>query len=255
MNLTLTQVVALASRGRAWLGTADSPPELYPAHPAFAALTSLSFDRPQPSQLPPLPADMSTTGSWYAALREQGAVEIGMTVWSGDGRIADHIGVSFMGYELWGVVVRYAELLEVWVPHYEPVKLTMHGHVAGPRPPLPAFDHVYRNFGNVLMAAQAFAAEVQEHRWAEVFGAARALLDPATPLPPDPAELLPDDGYSAEARRLLAAARSAYVFGGMGSWNDLGFEGAVQERYDRLSRDLFGTVLIAIASAVNSPIS
>ena len=41
------------------------------------------------------------------------------------------------------------------------------------------------------------------------------------------------------AAQLLGAAQSAWVFGGMGSWNDLGFEGEDQALYDRLSEELY----------------
>jgi hypothetical protein len=38
----------------------------------------------------------------------------------------------------------------------------------------------------------------------------------------------------------------------MGSWNDLGFSGEAQARYDRLSEELFQLFNQAIATAANS---
>jgi len=54
------------------------------------------------------------------------------------------------------------------------------------------------------------------------------------------------------AEGLLDAAQSAWVFGGMGSWNDLGFEGAEQIEYDRVSQQLFAVLNEAIQLAANA---
>lgn len=51
---------------------------------------------------------------------------------------------------------------------------------------------------------------------------------------------------------LLDACQSAWVFGGMGSWNDMGFDGAEQSEYDRVSEQLFAVLNEAIQSAANS---
>jgi len=54
------------------------------------------------------------------------------------------------------------------------------------------------------------------------------------------------------AQQLLAAAQFAWVFGGMGSWNDLGFDGDDQHRYDDLSEHLYMLLVAAICSATNA---
>jgi hypothetical protein len=54
------------------------------------------------------------------------------------------------------------------------------------------------------------------------------------------------------AKALLDAAQSAWVFGGMGSWNDLGFEGADQAEYDRVSQQLFTVLNETIQVAANA---
>jgi hypothetical protein len=54
------------------------------------------------------------------------------------------------------------------------------------------------------------------------------------------------------AEGLLDAAQSAWVFGGMGSWNDMGFEGADQAEYDRVSQQLFTVLNDTIQNAANA---
>lgn len=54
------------------------------------------------------------------------------------------------------------------------------------------------------------------------------------------------------AIQLLSAAQSAWVFGGMGSWNDLGFDGEDQATYESLSEALYSAVNRAIVAATNA---
>lgn len=55
-----------------------------------------------------------------------------------------------------------------------------------------------------------------------------------------------------DAKQILGAAQAAWVFGGMGSWNDLGFEGRAQDEYTVLSDELFSLLNQAICEAANS---
>lgn len=56
----------------------------------------------------------------------------------------------------------------------------------------------------------------------------------------------------ARAAQVLQAAQSAWVFGGMGSWNDMGFEGEIDAEYRRVSDNLFTAVHEAIIAAANA---
>jgi len=53
------------------------------------------------------------------------------------------------------------------------------------------------------------------------------------------------------AESMLDAAQSAWVFGGMGSWNDMGFDGEEQHEYEAASDQLFTAVNNAICAATN----
>jgi len=65
-------------------------------------------------------------------------------------------------------------------------------------------------------------------------------------------DLLIEENYPLKARQVLAACQTAFVFGAMGSWNDMTYEGKTQERYDKLSNALFSTIMKSICTAVNS---
>jgi len=64
--------------------------------------------------------------------------------------------------------------------------------------------------------------------------------------------LAPDGFLSIEVIAILDAAQSAWVFGGMGSWNDMGFDRDEQKEYERVSEQLFQTVTEAIVAGANS---
>ncbi|HEY0977030.1 MAG TPA: hypothetical protein VGE21_06125 [Flavobacteriales bacterium] len=60
--------------------------------------------------------------------------------------------------------------------------------------------------------------------------------------------------YPEDLQRLFIAASRAWVFGGMGSWNDIGFsEEEVTRRYDQVSAELFSAVNGALVAATNEP--
>ncbi len=64
-------------------------------------------------------------------------------------------------------------------------------------------------------------------------------------------DLAPEGCLPPLAKCLLDACQTAWVFGGMGSWNDLVFEGAEQEVYDRVSERLFTALKDAIYAGTN----
>jgi hypothetical protein len=65
-------------------------------------------------------------------------------------------------------------------------------------------------------------------------------------------DIVPPGWYSLQAEQLLAAASNAWVFGGMGSWNDLGFDGEENKIYEDLSSKLYSIINESIETAVNS---
>ena len=137
----------------------------------------------------------------------------------------------------------------IWSTTY----LRTSSHVVLPPPNQPPIPEVSKRLLNALEEIHAFANEVRADPFAKLFGDAIADLRSASP----PASGYSDDifRYGAPglpARRLFAAASAAWVFGGMGSWNDLGFEGKTEVRYIALSDMLFWTLVDAIVAATNS---
>ncbi len=110
-------------------------------------------------------------------------------------------------------------------------------------------DALQSNLGEI----EAFARGQKLFNFAYCFRSALEALESDDPIAlsysPD---IVPPGFLGVEARRILVAAQKAWVFGGMGSWNDLGFEGEDQKRYDCLSRELYALCNLALMAAANS---
>jgi len=65
-------------------------------------------------------------------------------------------------------------------------------------------------------------------------------------------DLAPPGVLPAPAARLLDACQSAWVFGGMGWWNDQSFEGEARGEFDRVTQEHWTAVCAAIVAAANA---
>lgn len=65
-------------------------------------------------------------------------------------------------------------------------------------------------------------------------------------------DLVPDNYYSLIAQQILSACQSSWVFGGMGSWNDMSFEGKNKIIYEKVSEKLYKDISNSIVCAINS---
>ena len=99
-----------------------------------------------------------------------------------------------------------------------------------------------------------FAFKQNLQSWGEQFEKSKATLDSLTPEKNYyHNDLIPIDNYSLIAKQIIYSAGSAWVFGGMGSWNDLGFESIEDNAiYDRLSEQLYSNINEAIIAGINT---
>jgi hypothetical protein len=97
-----------------------------------------------------------------------------------------------------------------------------------------ARKHDLENFENAF--DKGYAALYSENPFSEVYHK----------------DISPKDFLVLEANQLLATSQAAWVFGGMGSWNDMGFDGRDQKEYEKLSDDLYNLQNESYLVAVNS---
>jgi hypothetical protein len=125
-------------------------------------------------------------------------------------------------------------------------------HVAPPEA-LPAersLKAIEAELRDSLYAIAAFAADCAPD-WESSFRDALALLDGQAEKAVRDA-LAPDGLLSQEAERPFEACRTAWVFGGMGSWSDGGFTEGQAEEAERLGARLFALLQEGLAAAANS---
>lgn len=123
----------------------------------------------------------------------------------------------------------------------------------GPAPDDPRlFGNNMEEFKDVLQKIEIFANEIKFKNFAEIFRASYDYL--ANEDEPEGADFMKKDfpGISNEALKMLMAASRADVFGGMGSWNDVGYEEDKDEEYHRLSGILYAQIQKAVMFAVNN---
>lgn len=116
-------------------------------------------------------------------------------------------------------------------------------------PPVNPTDLI-RRFAASLMESGDLARRHGMDWFAKAFDNGRAALD-GKPIDAVGYDLAPDAILTPDARRLLAAVQASWVFGGMGSWNDVGFEGADREIYLRSSQELYRALNEAVIVAAN----
>lgn len=101
----------------------------------------------------------------------------------------------------------------------------------------------------ILREAEVLARRLDAENFAACFADALSALDGKAG--PD-RDLARYADLAPEALALLAAVSSAWVFGGMGSWNDIGAPEALQGDYERVSEGLFVALCRSISAAANS---
>ena len=102
-----------------------------------------------------------------------------------------------------------------------------------------------------LQEIHAFSEKHQCDSFSELFSSGIASLD-RSGRHGYHQDLAPAGLLSPEAGAILDACQSAWVFGGMGSWNDLFFDGQDKKDYEQVSEQLFLAMTAAIQAAANS---
>ena len=268
MNGELAQVICLASYGSSWLahdGHSD-PPALDRENSTFKFVGSLGFHLAAGSPGEEFHAD--TVTDWLRRLRDREVRRLWLVIpeakpVTGLGHpVGEHMLAGFANAGRWGLAAtgerqheiwraswavgdRAAPEHRIWAVHYQGAYLD---EVVPQRPDVRS---AHEQLARALEAAHEFAARQHLDPWPAWFE--RALAS-SRDIPYHP-DMLPPD-YTSEAHQLAAMAARAWVFGGMGSWNDLGFEDkAVQAEYDEVSRNLYAAVLLAMLASVNQDLS
>ena len=239
MNGPFAQLVCLATYGRRWLAApyAEWPPDPHLGNSTFRYVSSVRF---RGGRL------WNDVPSWLEGLRDRGAKALWLDVVTD--RMPDGIGFANGDAGTWALVAKTESGQERWHARWEHLQGARDGRTwsveytgtgSNVAVPVPALDVAEATLRAALDESETAARDLGETGWAEWFAQARdangAFRFHPDMVPPD----FPDD-----RRRVAAMAEQAWVFGGMGSWNDAIGDAPVAHR-------LYGAILTAFAAAVN----
>lgn len=266
MNGITAQTVALVSHAGAFLSGRIADPSVVPANSTLQYVSDVRFSRYASKDAASGTLVAPDGGAWLEFLKSAGVSRVWYIVFRWDRQdMPEHTAAGFANAVPVAVQTDHpGGRYELWYPNWT-------AEQGAPKPwsieyrslafdrshviRTPSLAQVAAQLREALTAARGFA-EAHCHpgdAWPQVFARALAVLEAGGPVELTPPDVLPAEGYRVEARRLLAAAGGADVFGGMGSWNDMGWSDAkVQRRYGEVTARLYEAVKLATVTATNS---
>jgi hypothetical protein len=271
MNGPLAQVVALTCYGNAFLG-GHGMPKFSPQNSTCQFCDSIKFVQLKKPLLglgkvkEVLVAN--TPDAWIADLRKRDATTIRLTrAPQNNPQISDRMSAGFVGGSgtwmmevlrsngrsefwaaRWNVWNKDAPERRIWRVTYGLIREGRTIQYRGR-----TLSDVKRDFKLSIETIHAFS---EQKKCGEGFtkcfaDALKALDDPAVDVGYHKDLAVPEQ-LTPEATSILKASMSAWVFGGMGSWNDMGFDGATEKEYEKVSDSLFNIVNEAVEVATTS---
>jgi hypothetical protein len=265
VQLPILRSLALVAIGNAALAGRDVS-DFYPGDPLFSHTASLDFMTPR--EKGPLAHVASGPAAWLEKLQKRHCR--GLRLHNAPmrqnqklGHIDERMLVGMVGGgPRWMIETVYPERSELWEgfdrvgnQNAPDKKIWLSAYVL-----LGEADSAERmdtdiagaavDVRDALLSIEAVARAMPGAPFADVFVAARSALEGQDL--PYPLEFLRFTDLSPEATRLLKAAGRAWVFGAMGSWNDVVPEAALKARYDSASQTLFTALQRAVLVVANS---
>ena len=269
MNPELAQLIALAAHGTAWLRSSvrSLPPALDTKNSAFRNVR-VRFELRSAVHTEPLTA--TTVAEWLQQLLARNVDRIMLAPIGADERdgehqpLAPHLMVAFAGGAQWRFLVTSPVSLELWTARWRNRRSVLEGtywsealfessaHSERVAPRYLDVVGATNRLNGSLREAADFARTRDLEPWAQQFELALKRGTDTRPTLPTHRDILPED-HPDSAKRLLAEALEAWVFGGMGSWNDVVITGDTDRaKYDKLTSSLYAAVVDACVAAANA---
>ena len=259
MNGELAQLICLASYGSTWLesdGTA-APLDLERENSTFRFVGSLEFADAGTGQT------LTTVRDWLTELRRRGTERLWLIVaepkprpaaW---GPVDEHMLVGFVNTGAWTLLATSDRGATIWRRTWVPAHPDAPDRrvwsvrydaqtVDAVAPTPPSLEAASATLIDVVTRVHDFSVRENLGRWVEHFDAVLTNDDGGLEF----TDML-SPGYSPAAQRLAMTASAAWVFGGMGTWNDEWVSSEATAEYEELSRALYVAVLNALVACVD----
>ncbi len=264
MNGEFAQLVWFAAHGTRFLRTGTLPPD---SPSVFQYVRAVRFDAPRRRRLGAT-ARADDPNVWLKQLAAAGVEELGVDALGQLNRsdrapLPDHVAVAFVGGHGASLSATGPKRAERWVSNWAAtsgdrpadnriwyVRYSGTADERCRRLEHPTLETAMDSLLGSLESAELFARAHRLSPWSDFFAEAQELAEQEQPEIPYHPDLLPQDTDSLR-RRILASASKAYVFGGMGSWNDMAFDGETGVEYASITGSLYAGVMTAIDAAAN----
>jgi hypothetical protein len=271
MQGTIAQIVALTTHGNSILqGAPDSRGlEFQTSNSTFTFCESVQFsDLTNGLLIKKESVYAADPHNWFERLKKEGVYALRMRYGPSEGnKIADRMLVGFVGgggkwlietcgpehsdfwESRWLVGKKDSVDKKIWRVRYIRISTGKPSYRDGSENLDSLKDEMRENLREIAQFSRS-----QNLDWfTKAFESGISRLDSRTPFEGlYHTDIAPVDFLPLSAEQLLGSAEAAWVFGGMGSWNDQGFEGPTQKRYEHVSENLYKLLNRVIVAATNS---
>jgi hypothetical protein len=267
MNGPIAQLVALTCHANVFLKRGMVAPEFFQDNSTCKFCDLISFVEIKKSWFgkPGERIVAKNPQEWFKYLVATGASEVRIIHQArNDAGISDRMSAGFVGGGgQWMLRVRYPTATDYWIARWEVwnrhaleqrIWRVTYRRVArneSPPPADPNYSKAWTAFESALTRVHAFSLKHNCGGFTECFARAMRCLNEKSSGYGYHKDLSFQGSLSKSAEAMLDAAQTAWVFGGMGSWNDMGFDGEDQREYEAASEELFAAINNAICVAAN----
>jgi len=267
MNGPIAQLVALTCHANSFLAGAAGPWKFFPDNSTCKFCDRISFVEVKKSLLGKTSERTlaENPDAWFSYLLGRKASGVRIIRQSrNDPRISDRMSAGFVGGGgQWMLGVSCPTATDYWIARWEVwnqnapeqrIWRVTYGLVARDQAPpaaAPNKSDVLTAFESALIRIHAFSSKNNCGGFTECFARALQSLSERTAIHGYHKDLYCPGSLSRSSEAMLDAAQSAWVFGGMGSWNDMGFDGEEGREYEEASEGLFVAINNAICAAAN----
>jgi hypothetical protein len=250
MNGELAQCVVFTSYGNAYFHSPDRNSIIAAVsnHHVFITVKTVQFG----SALAKPPE--SAFRQWLTSLKRRHLRRLWLVDFDKSTNLAPHLAEAFANTNKRAILAEGKTTAEIWLPHWHFTRGSkwLARYYRIPMVAMPTklnASSAARQLKKAIRAASDFAATTDFFHWVGWFTKALDQFHAES----DTFRYLPSFGYSCESRRLVNAASSAWVFGGMSSWNDMWFSNPkLQQQYEKVSEQLYEAVCNGIIAATNA---
>ncbi len=272
MQTELAQIISLTSYGNEFVKSQVIDEKYFPGNTVFQYCNSVDFRDIKKSVLFSKSIESISANNpieWFKLLQTEGCKKIRLyyqpapkNEFGPEYMLAGFAGgagtwlieTCFKGYshfwqKQWKVTHKGASDNKIWSVNY--ARILEKNPITDQQKDI---DDTKLKFRDTLEQLTGLCAENDLTHWMDIFGKALRTLSSSEPgTLYYHHDLIVNKNYSLEAQQLLFAAGNAWVFGGMGSWNDIGFSNeTTQKIYLKLSQNLYEQIIDGIIAATNS---